>query len=250
MADQRRFDSLEQTAALTAQRLDDTSSTLLNRMATHTHVEPNAVLTTNFYDLHRSSRAQGDTANRWEQFADGYMKWGPGNADPDVFLYRETANVLAVDPGDSLRVRGALVHEQPFARYYCGVAGGQNIVANGAPQNIPFTVALETHSEVIKNGNTTFTLGRAGVWQVSGGYRLSSGAAANHQLMIYNGSSSTVRYAESQQNPGSGNNVTVTRRFGVGAVVALGLAIAGSTNSTIATDVPESTHISLMWLRP
>lgn len=39
MADQRRFDTLEQTAARTAQQLTEDTSTIYGRLATHTHPE-------------------------------------------------------------------------------------------------------------------------------------------------------------------------------------------------------------------
>lgn len=143
-----------------------------------------------------------------------------------------------------------------FARYHCAVPGGQSITANGTPQNIPFDVDVSTHPDVSRGSPTVptatylFTLNRAGVWTISTGIRFQSTGGTLNQLMIWNGTSSAVRYAETQQATGLGSCITTSYRFPAGAVVAAGLAILSTaTPSKVATDVPGSTFITFTWER-
>ena len=145
-------------------------------------------------------------------------------------------------------------YARPYVRYQCAVAGGQNITAHGAPQNIPFDQAVHTHADVVRNaGQTTFTLNRAGVWIISIGLRNQTTVAARHQFMIWDGTTSVNRYVEQSTESGTTTswNVTTQRRFSAGAVVAAGLAILTTgTSDKVATDVPASTFFAATWIRP
>lgn len=171
----------------------------------------------------------------------------PSTGTPITALSLENIETLL----DNLAAEG----DRPFARYHCAISGGQNIAANNTPQNVPFDVAKDISSGVTRNGQmTVFTLNRAGVWTITAGYRLQSSASTMHQFMIWDGTNGAARYGESWSPGianGGGNNLTIHRRFGVGATVAAGVAIMNtSTASRIATDVPESTYISFLWERP
>lgn len=247
MSETRRFDDLTTTVARTQQALDDKTTTLAGRLASHTHLaEAGATAATPVAGY----RVEGDTKNRLTVLADGTLAWASGADDPDVLLRRTAANVLALDSADSLEVRGARVHEQPFARYYCNVnptgnPSGQSIPADGTPKSIPFDVAQDTHPAVTQSTDfRSFTLNVPGVWRVSGGYRLRTAATGVHQLMVYNGTSSTARYGETQQNPGSGNHLSIERRFPSGAVVALGIAIVGTSGTRASPSTSPSPRTS------
>lgn len=154
---------------------------------------------------------------------------------------------------DTLRSEVTALGTRPHVRYHCAVAGGQNITANGAPQNIPFDVAVDTHADVVRNGFTTFTLNRTGVWIISTGLRNQTTVAATHQFMIWDGTTSANRYAEMVTMSGAATswNLTTQRRFTSGAIVAAGLAIlTTATNDKVATDVPGSTFFAATWIRP
>jgi hypothetical protein len=138
-------------------------------------------------------------------------------------------------------------------RYHCTVSGGQNIFADGTPKTIPFDTAVDTHTDVTRNGTTTFTLNRAGVWIISIGLRNQTTVAAVHQFMIWDGTTSTNRYAEQVTASGTATSwsLTTQRRFTAGSVVAAGLAIlTTATNDKVATDVPGSTFFAATWIRP
>ncbi|MEV8134283.1 hypothetical protein [Microbacterium aurantiacum] len=49
---------------------------------------------------------KGDANRRWSVRGDGYMQWGGGSSVPDVDLYRDNLNRLAMGTGDSFKVDG------------------------------------------------------------------------------------------------------------------------------------------------
>lgn len=178
----------------------------------------------------------------------------------DTQLEQARATLAAADTAlsgqiSTLTGRVSTVEARPFARYYCDVASpGQFLTNDGTLQNVPFNIALTTHAAVTRNGNTTFTLNRAGVWTISAGIRIRSGPATARQIVIYDGTLSTGRWIEQHQPTNitlpAGMSTTVTRRFPAGQVVALGYAqTAGTGEVRIAFDAPESTSISFMFER-
>ena len=166
-----------------------------------------------------------------------------------------TATPITAEALEQLETAVDRTAARPFARYYCNVAGGQNITADGTPKSIPFDVAQTTHPDVRRTDGTTykFTLNRAGVWLIAAGVRLQSASNARHQFMIWDGTASAARYGEvaTAASPDTSSwNVTALRRFPAGQVVAAGLAILTTGSDKVATDVPESTFLALQWMGP
>lgn len=68
----------------------------------------------------RASLVGGDAFDRFRQYADGRLEWGPGNAARDTVLYRDAANVLRTD--DGLTVALALRHLGTSLGFYGATA--------------------------------------------------------------------------------------------------------------------------------
>ncbi len=96
----------------------------------------------------------GDTQHRWNVEGSGCMRWGPGNAAPDVTLYRDAANVLKTD--DDLVVVDMRVHRHPYAgRRH--IESGSVAVAHASYTDISFTNAYASAPVVVAIGDRQYS---------------------------------------------------------------------------------------------
>ncbi|GAA4992701.1 hypothetical protein WHI96_07875 [Pseudonocardia tropica] len=157
MADQRRFDTLEQTAARTAQQLAEDTSTIYGRLATHTHPEYAPATHTHAplpFAHYRASAAGSYTTNGVMQ---KLVLPNAINTDPSIYQYPDATGYYFYEAGVYRITAGVITSGGVAAqtRYLCladvtDVTNKRYVMADGYCSGAggSFSVSVERYFDV------------------------------------------------------------------------------------------------------
>ncbi len=232
--DPRRFDQIEKVVRDTRRGLDDTTATILARLAAHTH-------------------AGGIAASLVD--AKGDLIAATANDTVARLAVGSNGQVLTADSAQST----GLAWKSPAvvsARYEHTTT--MNIV-NVTDTKIKFNSAVYTCTEVVASGtgNTDFALNKDGLWRVSAAVRYNGNAGGNERHLF--GQTGTSFNAANRFDSQVAVNVgvapvTVSCSTDIRVTSGTSICFGGFQNSgnTVGTDVGfgGTAHITMTWLGP
>jgi hypothetical protein len=229
--DPRRFDDITKVVSDERRALDDTASTLLARIGSHTHQTPLVVTSTASVTSPYAGQVIFNTT--------------------DNMLYRYTGSAwLAI-----IATGGATAATRHEARYEA--TNGQSI-ANATDAKLQFPTAVTTSNDVTASGtsNTDFLLNRDGVWLITASIRFLAGTVGERHLGLATGTTVgtlNARFAVQSTFPGNGPGsiaIATVKAFAAGTSIFAATWQNNGTALSLETVFGSTNHISLTWLRP
>jgi hypothetical protein len=220
--DPRRFDQIEKVVRDNRRNLDDVQSTVLARLAAHTHAAYAALVHTH---------AESDVTSLVTDLA--------GKA----------ASVHTHEPVD---ITAATLHE---ARYEQTTL---QAIANATDTKLKMNTGVTTCSDVVASGtgNTDFALNRDGLWRCSASVRFAAGTTGERHLFMGTGTTIGTLANRFIGATSFGSTLGIALAVSTDIRVTSGTSVfAGvfqTNGGSLNTDVGfgHSIHIALTWLRP
>lgn len=270
-SDPRRFDTIAKVVSDQRRQLDDTQSTLLARLASHTHIatagyytsstRPAAVVAGEIIhesDTHNNlvSNGSAPASGSWEHMSVPIVSSTASILVPYTgqIIYNTTDDLLYKYIGGAWIAFAATGTTQHEARYQ---QTSNQTFTNSTDTKIQFPSAITTCADVTASGtgNTDFTLGRAGLWQISVATAWLA-ATGTRYLSVQTGSTIDVTKRFTQNSIYSTGSRAITcacstelRVAANTSICAIGWQDSGG-NSTTDTFWGGVTHIAMTWLRP
>jgi len=158
--------------------------------------------------------------------------------DDLIYKYRSSTWIACL-------ATGSTNHE---SRYYQSVAQS---IANSADTYLTFDATAYSSADVTRDGtNTTFTLNRGGLWEISAGGRLIAATSGQRHLFIDLFGNARVAGQTTETSQVTGLTAsTGPIRIASGQAVKIGMfQTSGAARNTDISG--QMTFISLAWLRP
>lgn len=233
MSDVRRFDHIERVVRDERAELDDTTASVLMRIATHRHT-PSGI---------EVVASTGTATNVYT----GKVILNT----TDFLLYRYTGSAweafLALG-GTSAATRHEVRYEQTTIQS----------ITNATDTKIQFHTASLTSDDVTASGtnNQDFLLNRGGLWRISAGLRLVAGTTGERHIFLGTGTvvGTLANRIAGNTVPGStlAISLSVSTEYRVTASTSVFAGVFQSNGGSLNTDVGfgHTAHIALTWLRP